>query len=137
MKGHISDTFQPSQRTDHTATITSSSVHYKQWVLLQHRSRYQSQSGHENKLSTIPSFAATNILLPIACKPVTRIAFTPIILYPATEFHTIYTAMVNFEDVLSQKKMKYGPLWQMKVYIGLQRRFSYSNLKHLTIYSLA
>ena len=62
-RGRISDTFQPSQRIDHTATITSSSVHYKHWVLLRHRNRYQSQSDHENELSTIPSFAAINSLL--------------------------------------------------------------------------
>ena len=79
-------------------------------MLLRHRNRYQSQSDHENELSTIPSFAAANSLLSIDSKPVTRIAFTPIIPYPATEFNTIYTAMVNFQDV-SQKKMKYEPLW--------------------------
>ena len=62
-KGNISDTFQPSQCIDHTTTITYSSVRYKKWVLVQHLNRYQSQTDHKNKLSAIPSFAATNSLL--------------------------------------------------------------------------
>ena len=41
----------------------------------------------------------------------TRIAFTPIITYPATEFDTIYTVMINYRDVLLQKQLPYGPLW--------------------------
>ena len=110
-RGRINDNFQPSHRINHTATITSSSVRYKQRVLARHLNIYQSQSDNENELSTIPSFAAANSLRSIDCKPVTRIPFTPIIPYPATELHTIYTEMVNFQDVLSQKKMKYEPLW--------------------------
>ena len=104
-RGRIND--QPSQSIDHTAIITSSSVQYKQWVLAQHLTRCD----HENELSTIPLFAATNSLLFNDCKPVTRIAFTPIIPYPATEFDNSYTAMVNFQDIPSQKKVKYGPVW--------------------------
>ena len=122
-RGNISDTFRPSQCIDHTTTITYSSVRYKKWVLAQHLNRYQSQSDHKNKLSAIPSFAPRNSLLSIDWKPVTRIVFTPII--PYLVFSTIYTTMVNFQDVLPQKKIKDGPLWSD----GLQRRFSCSNLK--------
>ena len=31
--------------------------------------------------------------------------------YPATEFDTIYTVMINFQDVLRQKGLRCGPLW--------------------------
>ena len=42
---------------------------------------------------------------------ITRIAFTPIIPHPATEYDTINTTMKNFQDVLLQKNLQYGPLW--------------------------
>ena len=109
-RGRINDTFQPSQRIDHTATITSASLPYKKWVLARHLNRCLSQSDHENKLIMSPSFIATNSLLCIDSKSVTRMAFTSIIPY-----HIIYTAMVNFQNVLSQKKRKYGPLWSDEV----------------------
>ena len=56
----------------------------------------------------IPSFTATKSLLlakPERCVK-SRIAFTPIIPYPATYFDTIYTCMVNIQDVLSQKDLE-------------------------------
>ena len=61
----------------------------------------------------ISSFAATDSLLHSSSekRPVTRIAFTPIIPHPATEFNTIHTAMVNYQDVLKQKGLDSGPLW--------------------------
>ena len=41
----------------------------------------------------------------------TRIAFTPIIPYPATDFDTVYTCMINFQNVLLQKSLGSNPLW--------------------------
>ena len=37
-----------------------------------------------------------------------RISFTSTIPYPATDFNTIYTCMINFQDVLSQKGLESG-----------------------------
>ena len=36
---------------------------------------------------------------------------SPIVPYPATEFDTIYTVMINFQDVLRQKGLRCGTLW--------------------------
>ena len=58
--------------------------------------------------TSIPSFVATNILIKYEKYPLTRIALTPIIPHPATEYDTIHTCMKNLQDVLSQKC---GPLW--------------------------
>ena len=52
-----------------------------------------------------------NSLLTLESRATTRVAFTPIIPHPAIEFDTIHTAMVNFQDVLLQKGLPYGPLW--------------------------
>ena len=59
----------------------------------------------------IPSFTATSSLLVNKHHSLTRIGFTPIIPYPATEFDTINTCMKNFQDVLFQKNLPNGPLW--------------------------
>ena len=45
-------------------------------------------------------------MLTIKSHSISRVAFAPIIPHPATEFNTIYTATVNFQDVLP-----HGPLW--------------------------
>ena len=50
-------------------------------------------------------------MLSTQAKSITQHAFTPITPYPATEQDTIYTCMVNFQDVLMQKNLEYGPLW--------------------------
>ena len=42
---------------------------------------------------------------------ITNSAFTPIILHPATDFTTIYTSMKNYQDILNQRNIPYGPLW--------------------------
>ena len=67
------------------------------------RSMFQNQS--------VPSFQAVNSVFDIKPKTVTRFAFTPIIPHPATEYDTIFTCMRNFQDVLIQRDMCYGPLW--------------------------
>ena len=41
----------------------------------------------------------------------TKVAFTPIIPYVATEYDAIHTVMCNFQDVLRQRSQPYGPLW--------------------------
>ena len=61
--------------------------------------------------NVIPSFAATNSLFSSPVKAITSFAFTPIVPYPATEFDTIFTCMKNFQDVLQQRDLEYGPLW--------------------------
>ena len=58
----------------------------------------------------VPSFTSTNSFAdPVDA--VTRFSFTPIIPHSATEHDTIFTCMLNFQDVLSQRNQEYGPLW--------------------------
>ena len=64
--------------------------------------------------SGMPSFTATNSVLIQKHCPLTRIGFTPIIPYPATEYNAINTCMRNFQDVFSQNGLEYGPLWCSK-----------------------
>ena len=49
-------------------------------------------------------------MLAINSKPITRLAFTPIIPHPVTEYDAIFAAMVNFQnvDVLQQRGMSCG-----------------------------
>ena len=60
----------------------------------------------------IPSFTATKSALfasPKNCSK-TRIAFTLIIPYPATDFDKIYPCMIHFHDVILQKSLDPGPI---------------------------
>ena len=59
----------------------------------------------------VPSFASTNSLFADPVYAVTRFSFTPIIPHPATEYDIIFTCMLNFQDVLSQRNPEYRPLW--------------------------
>ena len=59
----------------------------------------------------VPSFTAVTSLLDTSVCSVTNCAFTPILPYPATQFDTMFTTMINFQDVLQQKGCESGPLW--------------------------
>ena len=41
----------------------------------------------------------------------TREAYTPILPHPATDYDSINTIMINFQDALKQKGADYGALW--------------------------
>ena len=56
----------------------------------------------------IPSFSAINSLLSAKTIVSTPIAFALILPYPATKFDSMHTCMINFQDVLLQKKLPYG-----------------------------
>ena len=58
-----------------------------------------------------PSFSAINSLLSTENVIPTSVGFTPILPNPITEFESVYTVMVNFQDVLMQKGQKSGALW--------------------------
>ena len=59
----------------------------------------------------VPSFTFINSLFADPVDAVTRFSFKPIISHPATEYDTIFTCTLNFQDVLSQRNQEYGPLW--------------------------
>ena len=64
-----------------------------------------------HNVKSIPWYNATESLLSTQVKSVTQHAFTSIIPYPTTEQDTICKSMKNFQDVLIQKNLEYGPLW--------------------------
>ena len=95
--------FQPKLPPDMTQIIDRSKSHYETWVA----SRYFSNKTNQS----FPSFSAVNSFFQDTSTRKTKIAFTPILPYVATEYDTTDTVMCNFQDLLFQKSQTYGPLW--------------------------
>lgn len=102
-RAEIAADFQPKSPPDMTQITDTSKSHYETWAA----SRYFSSKTNQST----PSFSAVNSFLQDPSMRKTKIAFTPILPYVATEYDTIYTVMCNFQDVLIQKLQTYGPLW--------------------------
>ena len=67
---------------------------------------------YSHKLSTfLFHLIATNSFFQNIEKAKTSFNFTPIIPLPTTEYDTIFTCMKNFQDVLQQRHLNYGPFW--------------------------
>ena len=96
-KGNIATDYQCKEHTFTNTTTTSLQKDFIQWTLC--RSTITSHN-----LQSIPSYNATKSSLSTQVKSITEHAFTPIILYPATEQDTVYAYMKNFQDVLIQEK---------------------------------
>ena len=78
---------------------------YFLWCMARHK-----YTGHEEV--SYPSFTATMSALQDPLKfYVTKKSFVPILPYVATEMDTIFTSMINFQDVLKQKNAVSGALW--------------------------
>ena len=99
--------FKPNELNLDNDVHVLSQQQYDTWVAL----RYIQIDPTSIRVQSIPLFTALNSLLSDNIKTVTRYVFTPIIPHPATEFDTIHTCMKNFQDVLIQKGLEYGPLW--------------------------
>ena len=85
--------------------INSTRIDFISW----YTARYRLTMDDSN--FNLPSYIATKSLVLLAEIIPTLCAFTPIIPHPATQFDTIFTCMKNFQDVLLQKNIPYGPLW--------------------------
>ena len=72
-------------------------------------------------------FRAASSILEINSKLVTRIAFTPILLHPATEYEYIFTSMINFQNILLQKSIPCGPLWSDEGVYRLAKELQLNN----------
>ena len=59
----------------------------------------------------LDTYSAVNSLLSNKDVTQSRVAFTPILPHPITDFESVYTVMINFQDVLKQKNLTSGPLW--------------------------
>ena len=106
-RGEIPVDFKPNELNLDNDVHVLSQQQYDTWVAL----RYIQIDLTTIRVQSIPSFTALNSLLSDNIKTVTRCAFTPIISHPVTEFDTIHTCMKNFQDVLIQKGLEYGPWW--------------------------
>ena len=59
----------------------------------------------------VPSFQAVTSFFDVKPNVITRFAVTPIIPPPVTEYDTIFTCMMNFQDLLLQRDLECGSLW--------------------------
>ena len=110
-RGQIPENFLPGEPYKAGDTENSSNLDYTTWIMTRYVTKSHLPEYSSCEKPSIPSFTATNSILDHTQHPLTNIAFTPIILYPATEYDTINTCMRNFQDVLSQNDLEYGPLW--------------------------
>ena len=69
---------------------------YEAWILNGHVVNLRMSILSSVDYSGILSFSAANSLLSIKTKLITRLAFTPIIPSPATEYDAIFVTIVNF-----------------------------------------
>ena len=110
-RGQIPYNFIP-EASLHTHNIeVSANYDFMTWVIARFATKANVLDYTSCDKASIPSFTATNSLIKSEKYPLTRIAFTPIIPHPATEYDTIHTCMKNFQDVLSQNDLECGPLW--------------------------
>ena len=103
-RGEIPDDFIPAEKPNFDRMKGKTDRDFKTWLSARYLDRIDDQQN-------IPTFSAMNSLLQNKEIVKTKIAFTPIIPYVATEYDTIHTVMCNFQDVLRQKSQPYGPLW--------------------------
>ena len=113
VRGKITDSFKVNPDPDLSYLEKESANQFLLWSL----SRYSNNINMPIHLTcdkpNIPSSTATKSALfasPKNCSK-TRIAFTQIIPYPATDFDKIYTCMIHFHDVILQKSLDPGPIW--------------------------
>ena len=126
-RGTIPANFKLAQPPDLNHICKKSQSHYETWLT----TRYFSNKIGE--IENIPSFSAMNSFLHDTSATKTKIAFTPILPYVATEYATIQIIMCNFQDVLLPKSQSYGPQFgAMKVCIGWQKNSSFWTLHALT-----
>ena len=126
-RGKIPETFSPSDEIDLSWEKNEFAKQYRLWISV----RYKSKSPVDNG-SHIPSFAAVKSLLDSYTRFITKCTFTPILLYPKTEYNAIFTTMINSQHV-NLKIVLFG---RMKVRTILQKKYSSYIHKNLVIYSL-
>ena len=107
-RGQIPVNFTPEASLDTHNIEVSANYDFMTWVIARFATKANVPDYTSCDKASIPSFTATNSLIKYEKK---RIAFTPIIPHPATEYDTIHTCMKIFQDVLSQNDLECGPLW--------------------------
>ena len=111
-RGNISDSFTPGEKPDFSSVVKDSAMQYRLWTLLRQANPLNLPTSLTDDVAVnIPSFSAMRSLTNSPQHLLTKCAFTPILPHPATDEDTIFTTMVNFQDVLEQKQLSNGPLW--------------------------
>ena len=110
-RGSIPSGFETGVTGNARTIEDKSNNDYLTWSCMRYITQQHLPEYSNCKETGVPSFTAFNSLLVETSYQLTNIAFTPIIPYPATEYDTINTCMKNFQDVLQQKQLPYGPLW--------------------------
>ena len=103
-RANIPADFQPSKALNLDEVKENANRHHQTWLTATYLNR---NKDHQNILA----FSAMNSLLQSQQIIKTKVAFTPIIPYVATEYDTIHKVMCNFQDILCQRSQPYGPLW--------------------------
>ena len=80
------------------------------WSFLRYQVSTRCQSVNTN-VQWVPSFSAIKSILSDDQVRKSCVAFTPILPFPATDYDAIFTSMLNFQDVLAQKRQLNGALW--------------------------
>ena len=104
-RGVIPADFVVAEKTNFNEVKEKTDRDFKIWLSARYIDRI------DDHPKNVPTFSAMNSLLQNKEIVKTKIAFTPILPYVATEYDTIHTLMCNFQDVLRQKSQPYGPLW--------------------------
>ena len=102
-RGQISADFRTADAPDEEELILTAKNEYMTWCTSRFLTTKNPPEYSSLESPNIPSFAAVNGLLLNDRNPPTRVGFTPIIPFPATEYNTIFTCMKNYQDVLKQK----------------------------------
>ena len=80
---------------------------YFLWILCRYLARTTTLIGN----NFVPSFTAVRCIRHVCNFQRTITSFVPILPFKATERDSVFTTMVNFQDVLKQHGQEYGALW--------------------------
>ena len=116
-RGSIPESFQLGPKKDFSTIMNRSATEHRHWVLARHlnsssmqQQQQQQQQHHQQQQKQqycIPSFSAMKSRLTLKHHNATKCTFTTIIPHPATDRDTIYTTMINFQDIFKQKSLDY------------------------------
>ena len=98
---NIPGDFRSSKAPKFSEVKENTNQHHQTWLT----ARYLNNRNKDHR--NIPTFSAMNSFSQNQQIIKTKVAFTPILPYLATEYDTIHTVMCNFQDVPWQKSQPY------------------------------
>ena len=106
MRADIPANFTVSERLKISNLVKLRNKDYLLWLL----SRYLIDT-NDNNGNIMPSWSACNSARYDKGINCTRIAFIPILPHPATSYDSIFTSMLNFQNIMKQNENLSGALW--------------------------